>query len=220
MSRKVSVRQIWVYNRLSVISDDETLFCRCPVRWCGRETHWRPRSEKTPRWRKESTSRRASLLNSPPGQMWELSNLFGNPWLLCFGSNMICLPNCPKFNFVEYSYWQQNDTLILEELVGDRLEEEEEQRGETNTGEEQEVSCWGYRGHVGQYEDIWYQWGGMDQIRMDQRIWVTHCEKVSHSPWQWLMGVNSLPLWFHLNAGQLYQWKLWHRIRLNFKVLL
>ena len=38
-------------------------------------------------------------------------------------------------------YWQQNDTLILEELVGDRLEEEEEQRGETNTGEEQEVSC-------------------------------------------------------------------------------
>ena len=44
--------------------------------------------------------------------------------------------------------------------------------------------------------------------------------KVSHSQWQWLLGVNSLPLWFHLNAGQLYQWKLWHRIRLNFKVLL
>ena len=69
--------------------------------------------------------------------------LFVNPWLLCFGSNMICLPNCPKFNFVKYSYCQQNDTLILEELVGDRLEEEEEQRGETLAVEEQEVSCWG-----------------------------------------------------------------------------
>ena len=73
---------------------------------------------------------------------------------------MICRLSSPLFQLELYNilrflfftrliYLQQNDTLILEELVGDRLEEEEEQRGETLAREEQEVSWWGYRGACG-----------------------------------------------------------------------
>ena len=167
-----------------MISDDETLFSRCPVRWCGRETHWRPRSEKTPPWRKESTSRRASLLNSPPGQMWELSNLFGNPWLLCFGSNMICLPNCPKYNFVEYSFYFSYAWFIDSKTtpwswrsLWATVWRRRSRGGRPTLERSRRWVAEDIGGHVGQYEDIWYQWGGMDQIRMDQRIWVTHCEK-------------------------------------------